>query len=83
MDPRLKLNYYEENDWKETYIEEVRETVFKVWKTDYKIVNEQHDEIEDKLFFHIFKKKRKTSQKDEFTEYLKESVVSHSIDVLM
>ena len=86
MDPRLKLNYYEENEWEETYIEEARETVFKAWKTDYKIidsVNEQHDEIEDELFSHIFKKKRKTSQKDELTEYLKESVVSHSTDVLM
>ena len=85
MDPRLKLNYYEENDWEQTYIDEVKETVFEVWETVYKVddlVNEQHDEIEDELFSHIFKK-RKISRKDELTEYLKEPVVQYSTDVLL
>ena len=57
MDPRLKLNYYEENEWEETYIEEARETVFKAWETNYKIINsmnEQYNEIEDELFYYIF-----------------------------
>ena len=85
MDPRLKLNYYEENDWKQTYIDEAKETVFEVWETVYKVndlVNEQHDEIEDELFSHIFKK-RKISCKDKLTEYLKEPVVQYSTDVLL
>ena len=85
MDPRLKLNYYEENDWEQTYIDEAKETVFEVWETIYKVddlVNEQHDEIEDELFSHIFKK-RKISRKDELTEYLKEPVVQYSTDVLL
>jgi hypothetical protein len=85
MDPRLKLNYYEENDWEQTYIDEAKETVFEVWETVYKVddlVNEQHDEIEDELFSHIFKK-RKISRKDELTEYLKEPVVQYSTDVLL
>ena len=57
MDPRLKLNYYKKNEQEETYIEETRETVFKAWETDYKIidsVNKQYDEIKDELFFYIF-----------------------------
>ena len=45
-------------------------------------MNEQHDEIEDELFFHIFKK-RKISRKDELTKYLKELVVQYSTDVLL
>ena len=85
MDPRLKLNYYEENDWEQTYIDAAKETVFEVWETIYKVddsMNEQHDEIEDELFSHIFKK-RKISCKDELTEYLKEPVVQYSTDVLL
>jgi len=30
MDPRLKLNYYEENEWEQMYIDAVKETAFKV-----------------------------------------------------
>ena len=85
MDPRLKLNYYEENEWEQTYIDAAKETAFEVWEAVYKVddsVNEQHDEIEDELFSHIFKK-RKISRKDELTEYLKEPVVQYLTDVLL
>ncbi len=85
MDPRLKLNYYEENEWEQMYIDAVKETAFKVQKTIYKVddsVNEQYDEIEDELFSHIFKK-RKISHKDKLTEYLKELVIQYSIDILL
>ena len=83
MDPRLKLRYYEDNNWEDFYITEAKEIVTKVWENEYKMydsVIEPEFEI-DELFSHFFKK-RKVCHKDELVEYLKESEVPYTTDVL-
>lgn len=84
MDPRLKLNYYEENDWEDEYVKEAKEVITQIWEDEYKKVNSVNEdsEIEDELFSHFFKK-RKVSQKDELKEYLKEPVIPYSTDILV
>lgn len=85
MDPRLKLSYYEDNNWEDEYIKEAKDVVKQIWEEEYKkfnLVNEQVAEIEDELFSHFFKK-RKISQKDELEEYLKEPVVPCSTNILL
>ena len=84
MDPRLKLRYYEDNGWESFYVTEAKDTVSQVWENNYKRIDsdvEQEPEIEDELFSHFFKK-RKVCDKDELSEYLKESAVPHTTDVL-
>jgi len=36
MNPRLKLRYYEDNNWKEFYITEAKDVITKVWENEYK-----------------------------------------------
>ncbi|CAB4402364.1 unnamed protein product [Rhizophagus irregularis] len=59
MDPRLKLQYYRDNKWEESFIQEAKKQVVKLWKSTYKVNNaddeESHDD-NDKIFGHIFKK---------------------------
>jgi len=84
MNPRLKLKYYEDNDWEEFYILEAKEVITKVWEDEYKrndFVIDQETEIEDELFSHFYKK-RKVNRKDELEEYLREPSVSYTTDVL-
>ncbi|PKY51592.1 hypothetical protein RhiirA4_300861, partial [Rhizophagus irregularis] len=35
LDPRLKLQYYKDNDWEEEYITEIRTSVFNIYNTQY------------------------------------------------
>jgi hypothetical protein len=84
MNPRLKLRYYEDNNWEEFYITEVKEVITKVWEDEYKRndqIIDQETEIEDELFSHFFKK-RKVNRKDELEEYLREPSVSYTTDAL-
>lgn len=81
MNPRLKLKYYENNDWEEFYIVEAKEVITKVWEDEYKrndFVIDQETEIEDELFSHFYKK-RKVNRKDELEEYLREPPVSYDV----
>jgi hypothetical protein len=84
MNPRLKLRYYEDNNWEEFYITEAKEVITKVWEDEYKrndLIIDQETEIEDELFSHFFKK-RKVNRKDELEEYLREPSVSYTTDAL-
>jgi len=84
MNPRLKLRYYEDNNWEEFYITEAKDIITKVWENEYKrddLIIDQKTEIEDELFSHFFKK-RKVNRKDELEEYLREPSVSYTTDAL-
>ncbi|PKY47868.1 hypothetical protein RhiirA4_463250 [Rhizophagus irregularis] len=39
MDPRLKLQYYEDNEWEAEYISEAKKIVTEVWNNFYKRIH--------------------------------------------
>jgi hypothetical protein len=84
LDPRIKLEYYKENDWEESLIQEAKKQVTLLWESTYKInierVAESSDD-EDDLYGHIFKK-RKLENKDELSIYLNEGLAPRKTDVL-
>jgi len=88
MDPRLKMNYYKENEWEDLYILEAEKVVTNIWESTYKnnsLNDEQiyEDTAEDDLFLHIFKKQRTVRDNDELKTYLREPVVNSKTDVLL
>ncbi|CAB4431899.1 unnamed protein product [Rhizophagus irregularis] len=87
MDPRLKLQYYDDNDWEAEYILEAKKIVTDIWNNFYKNnidISQSSDNLEDDLLSHIFKKrkKRKTERDDELKSYFREPTISKSTDVL-
>jgi hypothetical protein len=73
LDPRLKLFYYEEHDWEKQYIDKAKETVSRIYHSQYApigTVHQEADEEEDDLIAHIYKK-RQNEGDDEFELYLK------------
>ncbi|CAB5198761.1 unnamed protein product [Rhizophagus irregularis] len=62
LDPRLKLQYYKDNDWEEEYITEIRTSIFNIYNTQYApslsmtIESDRNSEPNDNLFHHIYKK---------------------------
>lgn len=84
MDPRLKLQYYKENKWKNTFISQVKAEVTEIWNSTYKNHNldiESSDNPDDDLLSYVFKKRR--AENDELTLYLKEPVISNKTDILV
>ncbi|CAB4380427.1 unnamed protein product [Rhizophagus irregularis] len=84
MDPRLKLQYYDDNDWEAEYILEAKKIVTDIWNNFYKNnidISQSSDNLEDDLLSHIFKK-RKTERDDELKSYFREPTISKSTDVL-
>ena len=72
LDPRLKLFYYEEHDWEKQYIDKAKETVSRIYHSQYAptgTVHQEADEEEDDLIAHIYKKRQ--NEGDEFELYLK------------
>lgn len=87
MDPRLKLQYYKDNNWEESFIQEAKRQITELWKSSYKINDnleseEFSDNTDDDLFNHIFKKQR-IEEKDELNTYLNEKIVSSKTDILV
>ncbi|EXX64421.1 hypothetical protein RirG_142870 [Rhizophagus irregularis DAOM 197198w] len=83
MDPRFKLQYYKDNKWEDSYIQEAKRQVFKLWKSTYKGNSADDDEScedDDELFGHIFKKRK--LDKDELSIYLDEKVIPRKTDIL-
>ena len=85
MDPRLKLQYYKDNNWEESFIQKVKRQITELWISTYKVNTEVFEENlnneEDDLYSHIFKK-QKLERKDELNSYLHEKVVSSKTDIL-
>ncbi|CAB5175595.1 unnamed protein product [Rhizophagus irregularis] len=83
MDPRFKLQYYKDNKWEDSYIQEAKRQVFELWKSTYKGNSADDDEScedDDELFRHIFKKRK--LDKDELSIYLDEKVIPRKTDIL-
>jgi hypothetical protein len=59
MDLRLKLQYFKENKWKNSFISQVKAEVTEIWNSTYKNNNldiESSDNAEDDLLLYVFKK---------------------------
>ncbi|CAB4475133.1 unnamed protein product [Rhizophagus irregularis] len=86
LDPHIKLQYYKDNMWEESFIQEARKQVTNLWETTYKPNISENvepsDDADDDLFGHIFKK-RKIEEKDELSIYLNEGVTPGKTDILM
>ncbi|CAB5205209.1 unnamed protein product [Rhizophagus irregularis] len=83
MDPRFKLQYYKDNKWEDSYIQEAKRQVFELWKSTYKGNSADDDEScedDDELFGYIFKKRK--LDKDELSIYLDEKVIPRKTDIL-
>ena len=83
MDPRFKLQYYRENGWEDSMIQETKKQVVDLWKSTYKInnsVDENSDRDDNELFGHIFKKRK--TENDELAVYLDRKVASSKTDIL-
>lgn len=85
LDPRIKLQYYKDNKWEDSFVEDAKKQVTDLWETTYKPTNtevrEFDNDVNDDLFGHIFKK-RKIEETDELNTYLNEGVVSGKTDIL-
>jgi hypothetical protein len=83
LDPRLKLQYYADNNWKEYYINDAKRIIINAWTNYYKnndlvmVVSNKSDP----LLNHVFKK-QKTQPNDELKRYLGEEVIDSELDVL-
>jgi hypothetical protein len=86
MDPRLKLQYYIDNQWEEPFIQDARSLVTNLWETTYKVNNTEVEESSaddsDDIFGRIFKK-QKIDDRDELKLYLNEKIASGKTDVLL
>lgn len=83
LDPRLKLQYYADNNWEEYYINDAKRIIIDAWTNYYKnndlamvVPNKP-----DPLLNHVFKK-QKTQPNDELKRYLGEEVIDSELDVL-
>jgi hypothetical protein len=88
MDPRLKLQYYKDNNWEESFIQNAKKQITDLWNSTYKTNTFTSEEFaennndDDDLFSHIFKK-QKTGEKDELSNYFNEGVVTNKTDILL
>jgi hypothetical protein len=81
------LQYYKNNKWEDSFIEDAKKQVTTLWKTTYKPTNmeinrEFDDGANEDLFGHIFKK-RKIEETDELNTYLNEGIVPGKTDILI
>ena len=84
LDPWLKLCYYEEHDWEKEYIDKAKETVSRIYHSQYAPMDNLHQEIDDDdndLIAHIYKKRQIEGQ-SEFELYLKVPCAPQKADVL-
>ncbi|GES77148.1 ribonuclease H-like domain-containing protein [Rhizophagus clarus] len=77
LDPWLKLNYYEDNKWKQSFIRYAKETAHNIYNTNYAPIADEHSEDidndeNDEFLDHLFGKQKK-SKENEVELYLKTS----------
>lgn len=88
LDPRIKLSYYENNKWKQSFIRYAKETVLRIYMTSYEPdnylgdVEEVNDEEKDEFLDHIFGK-QKNRQQNEVELYLKAPKAARNQDILL
>ena len=84
LDPRLKLQYYRDNKWKNKFIEGAQKDLNNLYKTSYASTESVviSDECpEDSLLQHIYKR-RKATNDNELDQYLAASVSLYGTDIL-
>jgi hypothetical protein len=74
LDPRLKLGYYEDHKWKQSFIRSAKETVINIYNTKYgpseQLEDDTTNDENNGLINHIFGKREK-AQQSEVELYLK------------
>ncbi|CAB4414418.1 unnamed protein product [Rhizophagus irregularis] len=84
LDPRVKLKYYQQQDWEQEYIDAARKIVTDTYNKNYKnnlcpnFVDESEDQND---FFSIFNLDNNHDE-DELEEYLRKPVVAFKTDPL-
>ena len=87
LDPRLKLNYYKDNEWEEPYITEIQNSISDLYQKQYAplpstvIESDQNKVRNDNLLNHIYKK-RHPSNENQLDSYLNSSTMSPEINLL-
>ncbi|CAG8742668.1 16767_t:CDS:2 [Cetraspora pellucida] len=78
LDLRLKLDYYEENNWSKDFINSIKATILQIYKNNYesssyKATNYNQDNMDnddDLLLDYIYEKKQRINQQNEVELYL-------------
>ncbi|CAG8690576.1 2245_t:CDS:1, partial [Cetraspora pellucida] len=78
LDPRLKLDYYEENNWSKDFINSIKATILQIYKNNYEssfyeATNYNQDNMDnddDLLLDYIYRKKQRINQQNEVELYL-------------
>ena len=89
LDSRLKLDYYEENNWDRGFIDEIKEAVYTIYNHNYMPAvyepnnNQEASCDDDDLLDHIFGKRRKIDQQNVIELYLKAPQAMRKQDVLL
>jgi hypothetical protein len=83
----LKLNYYEDNKWKQSFIRFAKETVLNIYNTNYASIANEHLEYidndeNDEFLDHLFGKQKK-SKENEVELYLKTPRAERKQDILL
>jgi len=86
LDPRLKLGYYEDHKWKQTFINLAKETVVNIYNAKYgppeNLEGENTNGENNDFFNHIFGK-QKNAQQNEVDLYLKAPRAGPKQDILL
>ena len=86
LDPRLKLGYYEDHKWKQTFINLAKETVVNIYNAKYgppeNLEGENTNGENNDFFNHIFGK-QKNAQQNEVDLYLKAPQAGPKQDILL
>jgi hypothetical protein len=85
----LKLNYYEDNKWKHSFIRYAKETVLNIYNANYApttadghLEDNNNDDENDEFLDHLFGKQKK-NQENEVELYLKTPRASRKQDILL
>ena len=81
LDPRLKLRYYEDNKWKQSFIDYAKETVLDIYNINYALTAAD-EYLNDEFLDHIFGKQKKIEQ-NEVELYLKADIATQKQDILL
>jgi hypothetical protein len=87
LDPRLKLNYYKENNWERKYINSAQKLIYNIYQAEYASnnseVNSSENDSEDDLTTHIYKRRHISNSSNELDLYFKDPSAKEKTDVLL
>ncbi len=81
----MKLTYYKNNNWEDSYINEARKAITDLYENQYAPVTtdviEAENNSDDDLFSHIYKKRRQSNE-NEIDLYLAMPIVFGKVNLL-